>query len=135
VDVKEGDYILAVNHRPFARELPFEASFENLAGKPVMLTVNSRPTREGARNVVVKPWRISASCSTPTGCGATGSMWRRRPAARSATSTSRHGHARLVQFDRWFYAQLDKEGMVIDARWNGAAGSHSSSWRAWSARS
>jgi tricorn protease len=24
-----------------------------------------------------------------------------------------------VEFDRWFYPQLNKEGMVIDARWNG----------------
>ena len=25
----------------------------------------------------------------------------------------------LVEFTRWFYPQLDKEGMVVDVRWNG----------------
>ena len=25
----------------------------------------------------------------------------------------------LIEFDKWFYPQLDKEGMVVDARWNG----------------
>jgi tricorn protease len=25
----------------------------------------------------------------------------------------------LIEFNTWFYPQLDKEGMVVDARWNG----------------
>ena len=25
----------------------------------------------------------------------------------------------LIEFNTWFYPQLDKEGMVVDTRWNG----------------
>ncbi len=119
-DVKEGDYILAVNHQPFAPELPFEASFENLAGKPVMLTVNSRPTRDGARHVVVKPLASQHDLLYAD--------WVRRNREYVAEKTGGKigyvhipdmGTRGLVQFDRWFYPQLDREGMVVDARWNG----------------
>jgi tricorn protease len=29
------------------------------------------------------------------------------------------GSRGLREFDKWFYPQLDREGMVVDARWNG----------------
>ena len=55
VGVKEGDYLIAVDHRPFAADAPFLANFASLAKKPVVLTVNSKAAKEGARDVVVTP--------------------------------------------------------------------------------
>ena len=55
VAVREGEYVLAVNHRPFPKGRPFVAAFEDLAGKDVVLTVNSQPAAAGARDVVVRP--------------------------------------------------------------------------------
>jgi tricorn protease len=52
VNVAEGDYVLAVNHRPFTANQPFVSAFEDLAGKDVVLTVNSKPVKDGARDVV-----------------------------------------------------------------------------------
>ncbi|HSK08473.1 MAG TPA: PDZ domain-containing protein, partial [Vicinamibacterales bacterium] len=54
VEVKEGDYILAVNGVRLEPDRDPWASFEGLAGLPVTLTVNGRPTMEGSRQVVVK---------------------------------------------------------------------------------
>src|SRR5262249_52244723 len=42
VDVRTGQFILAVNHRPFTANQPFLAAFENLADKDAVLTVNAR---------------------------------------------------------------------------------------------
>jgi len=120
VAVKEGDYILAVNHQPFAPGLPFEASLENLAGKSVMLTVNSKPSRDGARHVVVKPLASEGSLLYAD--------WVRRNREHVTEKTDGRigyihipdmGTRGLVEFDRWFYPQAHLEGMVVDARWNG----------------
>jgi tricorn protease len=55
VDVKQGDYLLEVNGRALkAPQNPYEL-FVNTAGENVTLTVNSKPSTDGARHVVVRP--------------------------------------------------------------------------------
>ncbi|HEX7090872.1 MAG TPA: PDZ domain-containing protein [Longimicrobiales bacterium] len=54
VDVREGDYLLAVNGVPLDTSRDPWAAFQGLAGKTVALTVNSRPTMDGARTVLVE---------------------------------------------------------------------------------
>jgi tricorn protease len=118
--VKEGDYILAVNHRSFEPGRSFYSAFDNMAGKEVVLTVNSRNAKDGARDVVV------------TTIGSEGDLryvdWVRRNREFVAEkSGGRIGYIHipdmgsngLIRFNTWFYPQLDKEGMVVDARWNG----------------
>lgn len=118
--VAEGEYILAVNNRPFDKDKPFLAHFENLADQPVMLLVNSKPSREGARTVVV----------TPTGWD--GRLryvdWvRRNREYVEKQSGGRFGYVHIpdmgtdgmVAFLTWYFPQLDKEGLVVDVRWNG----------------
>ncbi|MFN7972389.1 MAG: S41 family peptidase [Acidobacteriota bacterium] len=117
--VKDGDYILAVDHRPFGKDRPFEAALEGLAGKPVVLTVNGKPGSEGARDVVVTP----VSSDGPLRYA----DWVRRNREYVAKKTGGKmgylhipdmGADGLVRFNTWFFPQLDKEGLVIDARWN-----------------
>jgi tricorn protease len=55
VDVREGDYLIAVNGRPVAAMASPYEGFVNTAGKPVTLTVNKEPKADGAREVVVVP--------------------------------------------------------------------------------
>ena len=54
VSVSEGDYVLAVNGTPLDVSRDPWASFDGLANRPAWLTVNSRPTLEGSRQVLVK---------------------------------------------------------------------------------
>ena len=54
VNVKEGDYLLAVNGVPLDAAKDPWAAFEGLADKPVLLTVNGKPTHDGAREVLVE---------------------------------------------------------------------------------
>ena len=119
VNVAEGDYVLAVNHRPFPASLPFVAAFEDLGGKDVVLTVNSKPTRDGARDVVVKPLGNDGDLRYAD--------WVRNNREYVSRKTGgKIGYIHLTdmqatgmtEFDTWFYPQLDKQGLVIDVRWN-----------------
>lgn len=119
-DVKEGDYILAVNHRPFDGNGSFYSYFADLADRSVVLTVNSRNATAGSRDVVVR--------TVPSEGELRYVDWVRRNREYVAKKSGgklgyihlpdmwSHG---LIQFNRWFYPQLDKQGMVIDERWNG----------------
>ena len=52
--VKEGDYLLAVNRIPLDPHTDPWAAFAGLAGKTVLLTVNDKPSLEGAHDLQVK---------------------------------------------------------------------------------
>jgi tricorn protease len=86
----------------------------------VILTVNDAPSRDGAREVVVVPLGNERELRY--------SDWVRRNRERVAEQTDgKIGYIHipnmmtegLVEFNTWFYPQLDKEGMVVDVRWNG----------------
>ena len=118
--VKEGEYVLAVNHRPFPKNLPYTAALVGLATKPVVLTVSARADGKDARDVVVTPLGSERDLRYHD--------WVRRNREHVAAATGGRigyvhvpdmGTGGLIAFDTWFYAQLDKEGLVIDVRWNG----------------
>jgi tricorn protease len=120
VNVKEGDYLLAVNGRPpRIPQNPYEL-FVNTAEQNVTITVNTTPSEEGARNIVVKP--ISSELALreldmintnrekvdkATG-GQVGYVYLRDMSA-----------AGLNQFVKQFFPQIRKQGMIIDVRYNG----------------
>ena len=55
VDVKEGEFLLAINGQPVNEmRTPYEA-LVNQAGKQVILKVNAEPKEKGSRDVVVVP--------------------------------------------------------------------------------
>ncbi len=54
IQVKEGDYILAVNGVPLTTAQEPFAVFQDLADKPVELTYNTSPSLNGAKTVVVQ---------------------------------------------------------------------------------
>lgn len=120
--VREGEYILEVNNRAIPDNEPFEASLAGWADKPVLLTVNAKPAKEGARTVVCRPLN-----GWMTGRLRYHDWVRRNREAVAEKTGGRIGYVHipdmggwgLRQWDTWFYNQLDKEGMVIDARWNG----------------
>ena len=54
VEIGEGDYVLAVNGVPVDASREPYAAFEGLAEQTVALTVNSEPTMDGSREVLVE---------------------------------------------------------------------------------
>ncbi len=119
VDVKEGEYLLAVNGLPVDTELEPYAAFQGLADKPVFLTVNSEPKREGAREVLVQTLSSEARLRhlawiehnrrkvDEASGGKLGYVY--------VPDTGRHGQNELV---RQFRAQFNKAGLIIDERFN-----------------
>lgn len=119
VNVKEGDYLLAVNGQAVDTSRPVHAWFQGLADTPVELTVNSSPSMSDARTVVVEP------LSSETRLRHLAWIENNRKRVEEATdgragyvyvrSTGLDGQNELI---RQYYAQLDKEAMIIDERFN-----------------
>ena len=125
VDIKEGEFILAVNRRPVTEGRPWSSYLENLAGKETILTVNDEPDMDGSREVVVTPLGSDQDLRYAD--------WVRRNREYVLEQTDgKIGYIHvpdmlspgLIEFNTWFYPQLDKEGLVVDMRWNGG-GSYS----------
>lgn len=120
VDVRQGDYLHAINGTPLDTSKDPWAAFIGLAGKDVILTVGDSPTPgDDDRDVMVRP-------------GSTESTYRQRHWEESMRAyadeksggrigyihvpdTSVNGLNNLV---RQFYSQTDKEALIIDERWN-----------------
>jgi tricorn protease len=119
IKVKEGDYVLAVNGIPLDTNKEPWAAFQGLADRTVELTVNETPSMEGSRKVIVKTmssetrlrnleWMdINRKYVDEKSGGKIGYVY--------MPNTSTLGQLQLV---RQFYAQLDKEGIIIDERFN-----------------
>ena len=117
--VKQGDYVLAVNGEPIdVSRAPWEA-FAGLAEKTVELTVNSKPSMDGAWKIVVKTLDDESRLRHLAWIEAN----RRRVEEASGgrigyvyvPSTALDGQTELV---RQFMAQFMKDGLIIDERFN-----------------
>ena len=120
VDVREGDYLLAVNGRSIqSPENPYWA-FVNTANDNVALTVNSTPTEAGARHVTVK------TLQTEFNLRELDMIETNRRKVDQATN-GRVGYIYLPDmedvglnaFVEQFFPQIRKEGLIIDVRYNG----------------
>ncbi len=120
VNVTEGDYLLRVNNTEVKADKDVYSYFTGLAGKQVTLTVNSRPTMAGAREVTVVP------ASSENSFRYMAWLESNRMAVDKA-SGGKIGYIYLpdtwngsaTDFPRYFYSQTKKEGLIIDGRFNG----------------
>lgn len=119
VNVKEGDYLLAVNRIPLDVSKSPWAAFQGLAGKTVTLTVNSAPTMEGARDVLVETLESEYRLRNLAWIEEKRAMVKRLSGGRVGyvyvPDTGVNGQTELV---RQFMGQFTKDGLVIDERFN-----------------
>jgi tricorn protease len=117
--VKASDYLIAVDGREARTNLDVYAYFQNLAGKIVTLKINSKPSREGAWDITVKP--------TSSDNGPHYLDWidtNRRKVAEATHGRVGYMHVPdtsfpgIIAFDKQFIAQLDKDGIIVDERAN-----------------
>lgn len=120
--VKVGDYIHAVNGIPLDPAKDPYASFEGLSGKTVVLSTSAMGNTQEAEQVVVKclsqgeetqlrylEWMENNRRSVEELSGG-------RLGYIYMSNTANQGQLELV---RMFYGQLDKDGFIIDERFNG----------------
>jgi tricorn protease len=120
VNVQEGDYLIAVNGRDVRATDNVYSFFEATAGRQVTLRIASNPEGTGARTVTVVPVasesRLRNLAWTEGNRRIVDRMTNGRVAYVYMPDTAGGGH---TYFTRYFYAQVDKEAVIIDERFNG----------------
>jgi tricorn protease len=120
VDVSVGDYIIAVNGVPTGDVENFYRLLENTGGDVVTLTVNDRPRERGSRDVMVNSITSETQLRYLD--------WVEDRARRvDELSDGRIGYVHLPntavdgnrELFKRFMPQLNKDALVIDARYNG----------------
>ncbi len=120
VDVREGDYILAIDGEPATQRRNLYSALVGKAGKQVRLRINSVPSEAGSRETTVVP--------TADESGLYYFDWVEGNIARvNAATEGRVGYVHipdmgtpgLNEFAKYYYPQLHKEALIVDVRGNG----------------
>lgn len=120
VNVLEGEYLLAVNGKELKAGDNLYKSFEATAGKQTVIEIGPHPDGAGAREVTVVPVESEAGLRNLAWIEGNrrkvAEMTNGRVAYVYLPDTALGGYN---NFNRYFFAQVDKEGVVIDERYNG----------------
>ncbi|MEF3079588.1 S41 family peptidase [Winogradskyella poriferorum] len=120
IDVKEGDYILAINGTALDSKTNPYALLEQTAGREITIMVNSQPTLTNARSILVKP------VSNERGLRSIDWIESNRRKVDELSNgklayvyVPNTGGGGFTSFNRYYFSQQDKKGVVIDERNNG----------------
>ncbi len=120
VNVQEGDYLLAVNGRELHGTDEIFELFQGTANKTTVLRVSSSPDGKNARNVSVMPVENEIPLRNRAWIDGNRRKVDQLSGGRVAyvylPDTGLNGY---TAFNRYFFAQLGREGAVIDERFNG----------------
>src|SRR5262249_35006367 len=120
VNVRVGDYLLAIGGQPVKVDQDVAAVLIGTAGQVITLTVNSKQTMDGAREVRVKPMASGRKARYYDWVAG------RREYVR-AHGGENLGYVHLPdmvddglrEFAKHYYPNVDKDGMIYDVRNNG----------------
>ena len=119
LNVREGDYILAINGRALGAGDEIWEYLQGTAGKQTALKVASSPDGRDARTITVEPVASEAPLRL--------AAWvedNRRAVAKATNGRVGYIYVPNTQeggfnaFNRMFYAQIDKDALIIDDRSN-----------------
>ena len=120
IDAKVGDYIVAIDGVPTNTVKDMYALLVGKANVPMELSLNDKPQAAGARKVVISPIASEYALYHYN--------WVQENIRKVDKATNGRvgyiyipdmGVDGLNEFARYFYPQLDKEGLIIDDRANG----------------
>jgi tricorn protease len=119
VDVRQGDFFLAVNGREIRPPEDPSRALEGTADRQTTITVNDKPTLEGARQVVVVPVAGERGLRRRGWAEDNRRLVDKLSGGRLAyvwlPNTAGDGY---VYFNRYYFAQQDRPGAVLDERFN-----------------
>ena len=120
VDVDEGDYIIAVDGAPLKTSQNPYSLFVNKVDRTVELTVSNEPSEDGARKATVKPIKDEWPLRYYNWVKKNRDYVTEKTGGRVGyVHIPDMGAPGLSEFVKWYYAQLDKEGLIVDVRFNG----------------
>jgi tricorn protease len=120
VDVREGDYILAIDNRELtAKDNPYQF-LRDKGSRTVQWTVNSKPTLDGSHTISYRP------VTTEQNLIYLDWVTHNRDYVSKATS-GKVGYLHIPdmgadgirEFIKYYYPQIRKEAMIVDVRGNG----------------
>jgi tricorn protease len=120
VDVKAGEFLLAVQGKELKAPTNLFSLFENTANKSIEITVGPNADGTGARTVTVEP--VANEGALRNRAWVEGNLRKVHEATNGRAAyvyvpnTAGSGHE---YFKRYFYPQTDKEAIIIDERFNG----------------
>jgi tricorn protease len=119
-DVKEGEYLLAVNGKELLSDMNLYSMFENTSGKMVEITVGPNPNSKGARTISVVPVADENSLRNRDWVKGNIKKVDKATGGRVAyvyvPNTTTLGH---TYFKRYFFPQVHKDAIIVDERFNG----------------
>ncbi len=119
VNVKEGEYLLAVNGRELHSTDNIYSFFQGTAGKQVVLHVGPNPDGTAARDVTViaieSEHALRNLALIEANRRKVDQMTDHRVAYVYMPNTAGAG---FTNFNRYFFSQVDKQGVIIDERYN-----------------
>jgi tricorn protease len=120
VDIKPGEFLLAIDGKEIKTDSEVYRQFEGTVGKRAELKVGPRPDGSGSRTVVVEPIADESSLRNRAWVEGNLRKVRERTKGRVAyvyvPNTAGAGHE---YFKRYFYPQADKDAIIVDERFNG----------------
>ena len=119
IQVNQGDYLLEVNGRALAPPTNLFSMFEGTAGRQTLIRVGKNPSLEGSKVITVTPVPSDDGLRTRAWVEDNRRLVDKLSKGRLAyvwlPNTAGPGY---TYFTRYYYAQQDKEGAIIDERYN-----------------
>jgi tricorn protease len=120
INIKEGNYIIKLNnHELTLKDNPYKF-LENTVGKLIPITVNSKPTLKGAKTYLIKPIKSELALKHLDWVNSRKTLVDKLSQGRIGyvyvPDTAVDGNRELF---KGFYAQRDKEALIVDERYNG----------------
>ena len=120
VRVAVGDYLLAVNGEELRAPDNLHRLLDGTANRQTVLTVNNKPSMEGAHDVTVLPVANEQALRTRAWVESNRRLVDKLSGGKLAyvylPNTGQPGYA---SFNRYYFSQQDKQGAIIDERYNG----------------
>lgn len=119
IQVSEGDYLLEVNGKPLTGTTNVYSLFEGTAGRQTLIRVNKSPAMEGSRVVTVVPVPSEDGLRTRAWIESNRRLVDRLSGGRLAyVWLPNTGSPGYTSFTRYYYSQQNKDGAIIDERYN-----------------
>jgi tricorn protease len=119
-NVSTGEYILAINGIELRAPDNIHRLLDGTANRQTTLTVNTTPALEGARQVVVVPVANEGGLRTRAWVESNRRLVEKLSDGQLAyVYLPNTGQPGYTSFNRYYFSQQDKKGVVVDERFNG----------------